>query len=177
MWHSLFGFNSPAHLRLPLFPSTRKVDFKSKGWCWDRQRHLRRLVRLQVLQQRRHHQAKSMRHQTAHFRASSHVTFTFQTINPFRIPRSSMLKLPHSTYTKIVCVDPTLTSSYRHLANSYTLLLNDSTTYTKCWPGVESSYTSICLSFGNSLYVILQRWLNTYRYARIYQSTAYFKCV
>jgi len=61
----------------------------------------------------------------------------------------------------------TLTSSYRHLANSYTLL-NASTTYTICWPGVESSYTSICLSFGNSLYVISQRWLNTNRYARIY---------
>jgi len=62
----------------------------------------------------------------------------------------------------------TLTSSYRHLANNYTLLLNASTTHTICWPGVESSYTSICLSFGNSLNAISQRWLNTNRYARIY---------
>jgi len=61
----------------------------------------------------------------------------------------------------------TITSSYRHLASNYTLLLNDSITCTICWPGAESSYTSICLSFGNSLYVI-QRWLNTHRYARIY---------
>ena len=61
----------------------------------------------------------------------------------------------------------TLTSSYRRLANNYTLLLNATTTYTICRPGVESPYTSICLSFGNSLYVI-QRWLNIYRYARIY---------
>jgi len=94
--------------------------------------------------------------------------------NP-HVPRSSMLKMPHSTYFKICLC--TLTSSYRHLANSYTLLLNDNTTYTVCWPGVESSYTSLCLSFGNSLYVILQRWLNTNRYARIYQSTEHFKCV
>ena len=39
----------------------------------------------------------------------------------------------------------TLTSSYRRMANNYTLLLNASTTYTTCWSGVESSYTPICL--------------------------------
>jgi len=92
-----------------------------------------------------------------------------------RVSRSSMLKnVTQHLHQNCLC---TLTNSYRHLANSYTLLLNDSNTYTVCWPGVESSYTSICLSFGNSLYVILQRWLNTNRYARIYQSTAHFKCV
>jgi len=34
--------------------------------------------------------------------------------------------------------------------------------------GLKFPYTSIWLLFGNSLDIILQRWLNTYRYARIY---------
>ena len=92
----------------------------------------------------------------------------------FHIPRKTNAHASRSTlknatrhlHQNCLC---TLTSSYRHLANNYTLLLNASTTYTICWPGVEFSYTSICLSFGNSLYMyVIQRWLNTYRYARIY---------
>jgi len=131
-------------------------------------------VRLHERQRRRHHQAKTTCHETAQFRASTAPSArakAFQSINE-RDKRAYHVKnATQHLHQNCLC---TLTSSYRQLANSYTLLLNASTTYTICWPGVESSYTSICLSFGNSLYIILQRWLNTNRYARIYQSTAHF---
>jgi len=98
-----------------------------------------------------HHQARQTRTNP------SHSIFS----NSYHVSRQNATQHLHQN-----CLY-TITSSYRRLANDYTLLLNATTTYTKCRPGVESSYTSICLSFGNSLYVI-QRWLNIYRYARIY---------
>jgi len=92
-------------------------------------------------------------------RAQIHTIPYFPTVIPFHVNHATQ-----HLHQNCLC---TLTSSYRRLANNYTLLLNASTTYTTCRPGVESSYTSICLSFGNSLYVI-QRCLNIYRYPRIY---------
>jgi len=133
------------------------------------------IVQLRERQQRRHRQGKPMRSSALSIAPSARAK-AFQSTNerdkrarhvvPY-FPTVITFHVKHATqhlHQNCLC---TLTSSYRHLANSYTLLLNASTTYTICWPGVESSYTSICLSFGNSLYVI-QRWLNTYRYARIY---------
>ena len=58
--------------------------------------------------------------------------------------------MPHSIYIKIVCVRlPVATAVWRTVVHCYWMLV----LLTQCWPGVESSYTSICLSFGNSLYV------------------------
>ena len=74
-----------------------------------------------------------------------HVIPYFPTVITFHVKHATQ-----HLHQNCLC---TLTSSYRHLASNYTSLLNDSTPYTICWPGVESSYTSICLSFGNSLCV------------------------
>ena len=66
----------------------------------------------------------------------------------------------------------TITSSYRQLANNYTLLPNASITYTICRPEIPLHiYPSVV---DNSLDIIIQRWLNTYHYARIYPLTVQF---
>ena len=70
--------------------------------------------------------------------------------------------MSHSMHQNCLC---TITSSYRQLANNYTLLLNASITYIICRPEIPLHiYSSVV---DNSLDIILQRWLNTYRYARI----------
>ena len=131
--------------------------------CWDRQRHraTTRATTTASPSSKIHAQFRAF-HRAFRARKSFPV---HQQARQTRVSRSTLKNATQHLHQNCLC---TLTSSCRHLANSYTLLLNASTTYTICWPGVESSYTSICLSFGNSLYVILQRWLNTYRYARIY---------
>jgi len=128
------------------------------------------IVRLQEQLQRRHRQAKPMRSSALSIAPSArakaihsinkrdkrarHVIPYFPTVITFHVKHATQHLHQNCLYT--------ITSSYRHLANSYTLLLNDSITYTICWPGVEFSYTSICLSFGNSLYVIYSDgWTHT----------------
>jgi len=132
----------PTHV---FFPSTRRVDFKSTGWCWDQ--HLRRLVRRWQLQQRRPHQAKPTCHETAQFRVSTVHDQARQT----RMSRASGITffhikiLPRSLHTsKFVCVRLLVaTAIWRTVIHC---LLYDNTTYTVCWPGVEFPPLHIYLS-------------------------------
>ena len=60
-------------------------------------------------------------------RAQIHTLPNFQQLS------RSMSNLPHSIHQNCLC---TITSSYRHLASKYTLLLNASITYTICRPKI-----------------------------------------
>ena len=79
-----------------------------------------------------------------------------------QLSRSTLI-MSHSMHQNCLC---TITSSYRQLANNYTLLLNASIIYTICRPEIPLHiYPSVV---DNSLDIIIQRWLNTYHYAQIY---------
>ena len=80
-------------------------------------------------------------HQARQTRTACHSIFS----NSYHVPRQTC----HTAFTPKLSVYTY--QQLRRLPNDYTLLLNASTTYTTCRPGVEASYTSICLSFGNSL--------------------------
>ena len=91
-------------------------------------------------------------------RASFPVTFTLKT-NPLH-----SMKACHTALIKIVCVRLlAATAIWRTIIHCYWLLA-----LLTQYVGLKFPYTSIRLSFDNSLDIIIQRWLNTYRYARIY---------
>jgi len=158
-----FDFYPPSHPRLPFFPSTRRVDFKSTGWCWDRQQHRAttratttappssKYMRSSALSIAPSARSKAFQSTNKRDKRARHVVPYFSTVITFHVKNATQHL--HQNCVRL----PVATTIWRTF---HTLLLNASTTYAICWPGVESSYTSICLSFGNSLYVILQRWLN-----------------
>ena len=126
-----FDFHPSSHPRLPSFPSTRRVDFKSTGWCWDRQRH-RTTTRATTT-------APSSSKIHAQFRAfyrAFRARKAFQSItkrgkrachvvpcSPKDKSSRSTSKMPHSIYTKIVCVRlPVATAIWRTIIHCYWMI-------------------------------------------------------
>jgi len=103
----------------------------------------------------------------AHFRAFPSrlpCAQAFQSRSRSKQTHSIPWKASHTALIKIVCVRLLVaTAIWRTIIHCYWLLA-----LLTQYVGLKFPYTSIRLSFDNSLDIIIQRWLNTYRYARIY---------
>ena len=139
-------FRFPPTLSTSFFPSTRRVDFKSRGWCWERFcRYCWREERSETARNQRM-RTSSLSHESTprHKGACKTKSFLTPTTRQWHFPTSKIARktLPRGQrYTKFFCLHILIASAtWRiHLYIIWCCYLHSMLSWHKCWCGIPAA--------------------------------------